>query len=78
MRKAGWAILNQATAQVRAQGVTVDAQLFDSLIHRASDTVVEQARTWGADLIVIGTHGRRGLPRLKELPTGGPSEPARF
>jgi nucleotide-binding universal stress UspA family protein len=26
--------------------------------------VIEQAKAWGADLIVIGTHGRRGVGRL--------------
>ncbi len=26
--------------------------------------MVETARTWGASLIVVGTHGRRGLGRL--------------
>jgi nucleotide-binding universal stress UspA family protein len=25
---------------------------------------VDEARRWGADLIVVGTHGRRGLDRL--------------
>jgi len=25
---------------------------------------VEAAQRWGADLIVVGTHGRRGLNRL--------------
>jgi nucleotide-binding universal stress UspA family protein len=29
-----------------------------------SDLVVEQAVKWRADLIVIGTHGRRGVGRL--------------
>jgi nucleotide-binding universal stress UspA family protein len=26
--------------------------------------VVEEAQRWGVDLIVVGTHGRRGLDRL--------------
>jgi nucleotide-binding universal stress UspA family protein len=29
-----------------------------------SQCIVEAARTWGADLIVVGTNGRRGLSRL--------------
>ena len=64
MREAGWKILNQAMTHVCEQGVKVDGKLFDSLAHRVSDTVVEQAKTWAADLIVIGTHGRRGMKRL--------------
>ena len=31
---------------------------------RVCDLVVEQAREWKADLIVIGSHGRRGMSRL--------------
>src|SRR5216684_715602 len=30
----------------------------------AAEPIVRQARKWHADLIVIGTHGRRGLKRL--------------
>jgi nucleotide-binding universal stress UspA family protein len=26
--------------------------------------VIEQAKLWNADLIVLGTHGRRGVKRL--------------
>ena len=31
---------------------------------RVCDVVVEQAKEFGADLIVLGTHGRRGVSRL--------------
>jgi nucleotide-binding universal stress UspA family protein len=31
---------------------------------RASDVILEAAIKWRADLIVMGTHGRRGLDRL--------------
>jgi nucleotide-binding universal stress UspA family protein len=30
----------------------------------AADTIVREARKQGADLIVLGTHGRRGVRRL--------------
>lgn len=29
-----------------------------------SRIIVDGAKQWGADLIVVGTHGRRGLNRL--------------
>jgi len=32
-----------------------------SLIDTATHGIVQQAEEWGADLIVIGTHGRKGL-----------------
>ena len=46
------------------QGVQVDTLLFDNVSNRLCDTVLEQVKKWGADLIVIGTHGRRGVGRM--------------
>ena len=31
---------------------------------RIATAIVEEAAAWGADLIVIGTHGRRGFEHL--------------
>lgn len=31
---------------------------------KPADQIVEAASEWGADLIVIGSHGRSGVPRL--------------
>ena len=31
---------------------------------RAKDVIIEEARSWGADLIVMGSHGYRGLTRF--------------
>jgi nucleotide-binding universal stress UspA family protein len=35
--------------------------LLESDAKRLSSLIVEEAQRWGADLIVVGTHGRRGL-----------------
>ena len=64
MKEAGQQILDEGQRRVAEQGVAVDTLLFDSLANRVSDTVIEQAKAWGADLIVLGTHGRRGVGRL--------------
>ena len=64
MREAGEQIVEKARTRVKEQGVTVDSMLFNSLSTRVSDIVVDQAKAWDADLIVIGTHGRRGVNRL--------------
>ena len=64
VREAGKQTLEQASSQVQQQGIKVDALLFDSLPTGVSEIVVEQALAWPADLIVIGTHGRRGVGRL--------------
>ena len=64
MREAGEQIVEKARTRVKEQGVKVDSLLFDSLSTRVSVIVVDQAKAWDADLIVIGTHGRRGVNRL--------------
>jgi universal stress protein A len=46
---------------VQAGAPTVDAKQVDGVAHRE---VVEYARTGGYDLIVMGSHGRKGLDRL--------------
>ena len=64
MREFGEQILEDARTRVQKRGVKVDSLLIDYLPNRLSDNVAEQARDWGADLIVIGTHGRRGVGRM--------------
>ncbi|MBN9425008.1 MAG: universal stress protein [Burkholderiales bacterium] len=64
MNEAGERILREAKAQVEGEGVPVDTVLFDGFSGRVSDHVVEQAKSWNADVIVLGTHGRRGIRRL--------------
>ena len=38
--------------------------LIEDFSGRVANAVVDQARRWRADLIVMGTHGRRGLDRM--------------
>ncbi|HEY9108258.1 MAG TPA: universal stress protein [Roseateles sp.] len=64
LRDAGSAILDAAQGRVNAAGVAVDQSLREVLSGRVADQVVEEAEAWKADLIVIGTHGRRGVRRL--------------
>jgi nucleotide-binding universal stress UspA family protein len=64
LREAGAEILAQGAASVKAAGLAVDTTLKDSFAGRVSDLVVEEAGVWPADLIVLGTHGRRGVGRL--------------
>lgn len=64
MRDTGAKLLDQALAVARAAGVEADTLLYDGLGHRLGETVAEAARQWPADLVVLGTHGRRGLGRL--------------
>ncbi len=64
MREAGKKILEQAKAHVETQDVKADSILIDVPAARVAETIADQATKWHADLIVIGTHGRRGIKRL--------------
>lgn len=64
MRDNGVRILQEGMDKAKAAGVAVDNMLFDKFGERLGETVAESAKLWGADLIVLGTHGRRGIGRL--------------
>ena len=64
LREGGQKILREAEALVRQQGVQVDGVLLEAIGGPAADLILAQAREWPAELIVMGTHGRRGLHRL--------------
>ena len=69
VRRAGAVILESARAGAAQDGIEPETKLaeirtFGSLVRRVPDLIVADARRWNADLIVIGTHGRRGLSKL--------------
>jgi nucleotide-binding universal stress UspA family protein len=43
--------------------VSSDTRLVDRPGQRLGEAVAEEARSFEADLVVVGTHGRRGLGR---------------
>ncbi len=57
-------LLGEAVEACRAAGVDAVSTFIDTPGLRLGDTVAKQARDWGADLVVVGTHGRRGVDRL--------------
>ena len=64
VRETAQRVLADATETVKLAGIPVDDQLLDSCDGRWGDLVGATARSWSADLVVIGTHGRRGVGRL--------------
>ena len=64
LRETGAQILNTCKARVDASGVPVDTAMSEGFDGRVCDLVVAEAKSWGADLIVLGTHGRRGVGRV--------------
>jgi nucleotide-binding universal stress UspA family protein len=64
LRQAGSKLLAAACGKAAAREVTADGVLAAGGPGRVCDHVVEEARRWQADLIVLGSHGRHGLGRL--------------
>lgn len=64
LKKAGQQILSDALDIARAAGVPADTEIFDNFGERLAETVVDAAQRFDADLVVVGTHGRRGMGRL--------------
>jgi len=62
----GQSILGKAETTATAAGVAVETSLvkIETMNQRISEAIASEAEAWPADLIVIGTHGRRGLTRL--------------
>jgi nucleotide-binding universal stress UspA family protein len=64
MRVAGRQIMAKAEAKVRAKKIDYRAVLVEEPAARISEVIVSQAKKLKADIIVLGTHGRRGLQRM--------------
>lgn len=64
LREGAREILEKAQQRAASAGVGVDTKAIETFGARVADLVVEEAVATKADLIVIGTHGRRGIGRL--------------
>jgi nucleotide-binding universal stress UspA family protein len=64
LRERGKSIIAEAAARVKQEGLAVVTVLLESIGGPAADLIVAKADELHADLIVMGTHGRRGLRRL--------------
>ncbi|QEZ44407.1 universal stress protein [Cupriavidus oxalaticus] len=62
----GGKALDAATARLSQAGIRCHAQLDEKPVApgRISTTIAVEADKWNADMIVMGTHGRRGVRRL--------------
>ncbi len=64
LRETGAAVLARALKLAREAGVIAETQLIEAIGGPAGAQVVQAAKEWAANLIVCGTHGRRGLRRV--------------
>ena len=63
---AGKKVIAAACDAAKAAGFEAETVLAETEapIQQVAEVIVNEASRWGADLVVMGTHGRRGLQRL--------------
>jgi nucleotide-binding universal stress UspA family protein len=63
-RSAGIKLLQESESKARNAGVEVEVELIESPGGSAGEHIVNKAKEMDANLIVCGTHGRRGMRRM--------------
>ncbi|HSD59832.1 MAG TPA: universal stress protein [Burkholderiales bacterium] len=64
LRDSGKSVLAEAEAAAAKAGVPVESAIVDAGTQRIARCINDEAAEWKADLIVMGTHGRRGIDLL--------------
>ena len=64
IRATAESLLADARAVAAAAGVEAEALVLEATDKRVAELIASGAETFGADLIVVGTHGRRGVDRF--------------
>ena len=64
LRETGRKILSKAQALAARSGLRIQQQTLETRGQGVANAILQQARSVRADLIVMGTHGRRGMSRL--------------
>lgn len=63
-RRGGEQVVAKARAAAEAAGVAAEAELVETVGRSIGDVLANEVVRWRADLVVLGTHGRRGLRRM--------------
>ena len=64
VQESGEHMVKEAASLAAKKGLRAETAVSFSRGRNVSATILDDARKWRADLIVMGTHGRRGLNRL--------------
>jgi len=64
LRKHGQSLLDTGCRTAADHGVAAESRLVEARTERVADTIVKEAQDAGCDLVVMGTHGRRGFNRV--------------
>jgi nucleotide-binding universal stress UspA family protein len=64
LRENGKNVIHIAETAAHKAGIEADSRMVEAIGARVSKFVMQQVKEWPADLIVMGTHGLRGVERL--------------
>jgi nucleotide-binding universal stress UspA family protein len=64
LRVAGQRVLDEAQAMASGQGLATTPLLVDARGRSVAEVILAKVREIGADVVVLGTHGREGMSRL--------------
>jgi len=66
MAQSGRSILEKAGAAAAAAGIRADTKLIEiaTVGKRIPEAIADEAAAWPADIVVVGTHGRRGFSHM--------------
>jgi nucleotide-binding universal stress UspA family protein len=66
LMKSGDILLQKGRKVAIKANLEVQTKLLEiqTLGERVADVIVAEAKSWPADLVIVGTHGRRGLSRV--------------
>lgn len=64
LRQSGRDVVDAALAAAAARGVHAEGEVLEIVQGRVGPSIIAEAERSAPDLIVMGTHGRRGLTRL--------------
>ena len=57
-------MLGDAVSRATAAGCQAEQLLIESSNRRVAESIADAAQSWGADLMVVGSHGGSGIGRL--------------
>src|SRR4030095_16142721 len=64
LRQSGRKVIGSAESLARRAGLKPKLVLIENMLRSVADVILEQARKFRADVIVMGTHVRRGITRM--------------
>lgn len=69
LAKNGRAIIERTRRLAKKLGIDAETAFYESVAGRAANAILGESKKWRADLIVMGTHGRRGVNRMLPCPS---------